>query len=182
MRTKTALIMMVFTAALVGGLMPVKAAETVLLINCGAEKDYTAADGRVWKTDQPFAPGRWGYVGGDFVLRDTTTIQNTADAFIYLNERYSLTGYRIPLPNGKYTVKLHFAETFDELYGEGERVFTVKIDDQPVLTDFDPFKEAGKKYTAVVKTIPVEVKNGELTITFESQSQSPIINGIEILK
>jgi hypothetical protein len=93
-----------------------------------------------------------------------------------------MEGYKFTVPNGKYIVRLHFAETYDGITAEGERVFSVTINDQTVLKDFDPFKEAGGYQKPVVKTIEdVTVTNGELAIGFTTNIQNPEINGIEIL-
>jgi len=149
--------------------------ETVALINCGAMNDHTAPDGRVWSADKM-------YISGQTVLRMTTEIQNTEDDFIYLTERYNLPSYTIPLENGSYLLKLHFAETFYDIFNEGDRVFTVKVEGEPVLVDFDPLAVAGGNFIAVVKTIQVTVADGELNISFDAKHQAPMINGIEILK
>jgi hypothetical protein len=182
MHTKNVLGILILTATLTGCLTLNKAPETVLLINCGAETDYTAPDGRVWKADRPYISEQWGFIGGDYILRFGQEVENTDADFVYLCERYDLSEYRIPLPNGNYIVKLHFAETYDDLYGPGERIFSVKIEGRPVLVDFDPFGETGKKFTAVIKTVPVTLTDGEINISFERNNQSPMINGIEILK
>lgn len=159
-----------------------KGPQTVLLINCGATKDYVAPDGRTWSADQPYKPDQWGFTGGMSVVRPERDIAGTDADPVYLAERYDLMSYRIPLPNGSYTVKLHFAETFELIQSPGERMFNVEIEGQPALTKFDPVAAAGKPMTAVVKTVPVDVTDGELTIKFIYNIQSPMINGIEILQ
>ena len=64
-------------------------------------------------------------------------------ATIYETERYSMDSYKFTVPNGKYTVRLHFAETYEGIYGPGERVFSVSLQGKEVLKDIDPFKDAG---------------------------------------
>jgi len=125
--------------------------------------------------------GRWGYVGGMTVKRPDAEVKNTEDKVIYLNERYLLTAYRIPVRNAAYAVKLHFAETYPGITGVGKRVFSVSIEGKPVLTDFDVYKEAGKqRLAAVVKEFQTEVEDGELTIDFHKKVQNTMINGIEV--
>ena len=93
-----------------------------------------------------------------------------------------MEGYKFTIPNGKYTVRLFFAETYDGITAEGERVFSVSINGKTVLNDFDPFKEAGGYEKPVVKTIKdVDVTNGQLDIGFIMNIQNPEINGIEII-
>lgn len=124
---------------------------------------------------------RWGCVGGKEVARPDTEVKNTQDKALYLAERYGLNAYRIPVMNGTFVVKLHFAETYEKIEDVGQRVFSVAIEGKPVLADFDVFKEAGKqRFAAVVKEFEVEVKDGELTIEFAPKVQNPMINGIEV--
>jgi hypothetical protein len=182
MHTQRLLIASLFITACLSGCQTPSTPEAVLRINCGAPEGYITPDGRIWKADQPYAAGQWGYVDGTSVSRWPRNLTNTTDDPVYLNERFGLSEYRIPLPVGEYVVKLHFAETLDDIYGSGQRVYSVYLEDRPALTDFDPYKEAGDAYTAVVKTIPVEITDGELNITFTADIQDPMINGIEILK
>ena len=124
---------------------------------------------------------RWGYVGGKTITRADAEVKNTKDKAIYLNEHYSMTAYRIPVANGAYVVKLHFAETYEGIKDVGERVFSVAIEGKTVLPNLDVFKEAGKQgFAAVVKEFEVEVKDGELTIEFAPKVQNAMINGIEV--
>ncbi len=124
---------------------------------------------------------RWGYVGGKVVTRADAEVKNTQDRAIYLNEHYSMTAYRIPVANGTYAVRLHFAETYEGIKDVGQRVFSVAIEGKTVLADFDVFKEAGRQsFAAVVKEFEAQVKDGELTIEFTPKVQNPEINGIEV--
>ncbi|MCH5374096.1 MAG: malectin, partial [Planctomycetes bacterium] len=97
-------------------------------------------------------------------------------------ERYSKSSYEFSLPNGKYTVRLHFAETYGPITGVGERVYSFAVQGQPPEKDFDIVKEAGGQYKAIRREYKgVEVTDGKLRITFTPKVQSPAINGIEIL-
>lgn len=126
-------------------------------------------------------PARWGYVGGRAVTRADAEVKGTQDKAIYLNERYSMTAYRIPVANGTYVVRLHFAETYEGIRDVGQRVFSVAVEGKPALADLDVFREAGKQtFTAFVKELQAEVNDGELTIEFTPKVQNPMINGIEV--
>ena len=161
----------------------VESTKLTLRINCGAAEPYTDKAGNTWLADQGTEPGgKWGAVDGLTVNRGDLGIAGTDVPKIYETERYSMEGYKFTVPNGKYTVRLHFAETYDGITAEGERVFSMTINGQTVLKDFDPFKEAGGYQKPVVKTIEdVTVTNGELAIGFTLSIQNPEINGIEIL-
>ena len=84
------------------------------------------------------------------------------------------------LPNGKYLVKLYFAETFEGINGPGQRVFSYKVQDKE-FKDFDIWVKAGGPNRAYIETVPVEVTNGELRIVFTSKIENPEINAIEII-
>ncbi len=90
-----------------------------------------------------------------------------------------MDSFSCEVPNGKYLVKLHFAETFEGISGEGQRVFSYKVQDRE-FKDFDVWKKAGGANRAYVETVPVEVTDGKLKITFTSNIENPQINAIEI--
>jgi len=157
--------------------------KLILRVNCGATEPYTDKAGNVWLADQSMdTDTKWGAVNGLTVDRGDLGITGTDAPKIYETERYSMEGYKFTVPNGKYTVRLFFAETYDGITAEGERVFSVSINGKTVLNDFDPFKEAGGYEKPVVKTIKdVDVTNGQLDIGFTMNIQNPEINGIEII-
>ena len=116
-------------------------------------------------------------------------IANTKSPELYRTEHYGMTAFSYPVPNGKYIVKLHFAETFDGITAAGERVFSFNVEGKE-FKDFDVFVKAGGSQRAYIETVPVEVADGKLDdqfvvdvfdITFTSNIENPEINGIEIL-
>jgi len=160
-----------------------KVPKFVLRVNCAATEPYTDKAGNLWLLDEDMEEGKaWGVVDGMTVDRGVLGITGTDAPRIYETERYSMSAYKFKVPNGKYTVRLHFAETYDGITGDGQRVFSITINEKTVLEDFDPYKEAGGFQKPVVKTIKsLTVTNGELVIGFISNIQNPEINGIEIL-
>jgi len=100
---------------------------------------------------------------------------------IYQTERWGLNGYSVPVPNGIYTVKLHFAETWSGITSVGQRTFSVNVEGDQ-LNNLDVFSETGGRQIALVRTFSnVNVNDGKLDITFTQQIGAPIINGIEII-
>jgi len=91
-----------------------------------------------------------------------------------------MTSFSYPVPNGKYMVKLHFAETYDAITGPGKRVFTFIVEGRE-FKDFDVWAEAGGAQRAFAQTVIVEVNDGTLNINFIHEQENPQINGIEIL-
>ena len=155
-------------------------------VNCGATEPYKDSAGNEWLADQEFAQGgKWGALNGMTVDRrpaGLSEIENTADDVIYLTERYSMQGYRFDVPNGRYLVRLHFAETYEGITGEGMRLFSVEAEGKTVLKDLDVYKEAEGRNKAIVRTFVAEVSDGTLDITFVPNVQNPEVNGIEVLK
>jgi hypothetical protein len=142
-------------------------------IKAGTATGFTDSDGNAWVGDE-------GFEGGDVSERPDLDVANTKDPMIYRSERYGMSSFQCDLPNGKYTVKLHFAETYDGISGPGQRVFSFNVQGQ-VFKDFDVWARAGGPRRAYVESVPVEVKNGRLKITFSSNIENPQICGIEIL-
>jgi hypothetical protein len=157
--------------------------EFIIRANCGTFTPYTDKAGNEWLSDQDMEDSRkWGAEGGLISDRGELNIPDTNSPEIYYTERYSMDAYRFIVPNGKYTVRLHFAETYYGITGEGERVFSVSINGRKVLTDFDPYKEADGYEKPIVKEFTgVDVTGEEILIEFTPNIENPEINGIEIL-
>jgi hypothetical protein len=161
---------------------PAPVARTAIRVNCGATESYTDKAGNTWAADQEWAAGRtWGADGGLTVDRTGLGITGTDAPHVYELERYSMDAYKFTVPNGKYTVRLHFCETFEGITAAAQRVFSVSIAGREVLKDLDIFKEAGGSLKPLVKEFKgVSVENGQLVIGFTPNIQNPEINGIEI--
>lgn len=149
--------------------------DAAIRIKAGTDKPFTDPQGHVWQADK-------GFIGGDTTDRDASLkILNTDMPEFYHSEHYDMTGWSADVPNGTYTVKLYFCETFEDVTDAGQRVFNVKVAGPP-LKDLDIFKQAGGADKPLIKTFDnVVVTDGKLKITFEANVQSPEINGIEII-
>jgi len=150
-------------------------ADGVIRMKAGQSKPFTDPHGHVWQEQK-------GFPDGDDVERDSDLkIQNTDMPAFYRTEHYDMTSWSVPVPNGTYTVKLYFCETYEDVTKPGERVFDVKIGQQQ-LKDFDIVKEAGSPLKPVTKTFDgVNVTDGVVKVVFTANVQSPCINGIEII-
>jgi hypothetical protein len=142
-------------------------------IKAAASEGFTDKEGHAWLPDQ-------GFADGDTTERPDVAIANTTDPRIYQSERYSMTKFERALPNGKYTVKLHFCETYDGVTDAGQRVFTFNVAGHE-FKDFDVWKKAGGFLKAYIETVPVEITDGKLVITFTENVEHPQINALEIL-
>ncbi len=143
-------------------------------IKAGSSRPLTDSEGNLWLADR-------GFTDGETAERsDSLAIANTKDPELYQSERYGMTSFAYPVPNGKYVVKLHFAETYDAIKGPGGRVFTFIVEGHE-FKDFDVWATAGGAQRACVETVTVEVTDGTLNIYFIHQQENPEVNGIEIL-
>ncbi|HEV2435003.1 MAG TPA: malectin [Verrucomicrobiae bacterium] len=148
----------------------------IIRIDAGSDTNYVDAEGNTWLADQ-------GFADGEVITRDDDMpIANTKDPALYRTEHYDMTSFSENVPNGKYTVKLHFAETYEGVTGPGERVFSFNVGGQNEFKDFDVWVKAGGPQKAYDVTVDnVDVTDGKLAITFTANVQSPEINGIEII-
>lgn len=143
-------------------------------IDAGSADPYTNSVGEVWLPDQ-------GFEDGDTVERDSDMqITNTVDQALYRTEHYGMSAFSYKLPDGKYTVKLHFCETYDGITGVGGRVFSFNVEGQE-FKDFDVWAKVGGAQRAYIETINVDITDGKLDITFTADMDNPEVNGIEII-
>ncbi len=149
------------------------ATRPTIRIKAGATDPLKDEAGVTWQTDR-------GFVDGDTIDRGTIDIANTKTPSLYRSEHYGMSKFSQALPNGKYLVKLHFAETFEGIGGKGERVFSFNVEGKE-FKDFDVIDKAGGPNRALVVPVEVEVKDGSLDITFTSKVENPEINAIEII-
>ena len=152
-------------------------AVAVYRVNAGGGA-YTDGAGNVWAPDTSFFN-----VGNSYSV--SSPIAGTNDDGLYQTERWDPLPnpemvYSFPLQPGGYVVRLHFAEIFNSITGPGQRVFSVLLEGQPVLNNFDIYAEAGP-LTALVKQFNVSVVDGSLQIQFVHGVENPIISAIEIL-
>lgn len=148
-------------------------AVKAIRIRAGKDEPVTDAEGNVWMADQ-------GFEGGQTIERPDIQIANTTSPDLYRAERYSMDSFTWPVPNGSYTVKLHFAETYEGITGPGERVFSFSVQGRE-FKDFDVWVKAGGFLKAYVEAVPVEVTDGRIRIMFTPNVQNPQINAIEII-
>jgi len=138
-------------------------AAQVIRIKAGRSEPVTDAEGNVWLADQ-------GFEGGQTIERPTSRLP---------------TPRVRPVPGGalqhgflhvagaqrNYTVKLHFAETYEGITGPGERVFSFNVQGRE-FKDFDVWVKAGGFLKAYVETVPVTVTDGKIKITFTPNVQN----------
>lgn len=144
-----------------------------LRIKAAASAPLKDAAGNTWLPEQ-------GFADGDTTERPDLQIENTKTPEIYRSEHYSMTKFSVNVPNGKYTVKLYFCETYEGIEGPGQRVFSFNVMGRE-FKDFDVWAKAGGPRKAYVETVNVDVTGGKLEITFTPNIENPQINAIEII-
>lgn len=150
-------------------------------ILAGATRKYIDHAGKLWSPDMFFS-------GGNGVASSVQHIWRTQDPILYRTSRQGEFSYNIPLKPGTYELHLHFAETFygpenSGGGGEGSRIMTVSVNEQPLLRDFDVLADAGGGRTADVKVVQdvSPAADGQLHLTFSGKNGSATVSAIEVL-
>jgi hypothetical protein len=137
-------------------------------------------EGKKWGADQY-------YSGGSAVARPDEPLFRTRDALLFRRMRTGEFAYKIPLRPGTYEMRLYFADLpyhpGNEMEGaENVRVFSVWMNDRPLLRDFDLAADAGPN-TADIKVFKdvAPASDGFLHLRFAKQVNDPLLNAIEIV-
>jgi len=132
------------------------------------------------------------YFTGGVVSNLPNPIANTTDDGLYTTERSTSAdtlgfSYALPVTNGTYTVRLHFAELYwvgganRGIPGVNKRVFNVQLEGTTVLTNYDITADVGY-LAAVTKTFTVTVTDGTLNINFPAASVNrPTLAALEVI-
>ena len=143
------------------------------------EHPYTDKQGRTWAAD--------GYSrGGQLAIR-TEPVQDIGDPELLHGERYGNLSYVIPVPPGRYGVKLFFAEAWFGPGnfaggGMGSRIFDILCNGVALRRGFDIFKEAhGSDRAIVVPYHGLEPDpQGKLTISLLPVRNYASLNALEV--
>jgi len=138
------------------------------LVNCGGPK----VGG--WGQDGSFTGGRATCASG------AVSGAGPVPVAVYQTQRTGKFDYSLrDVPNGKYTVRLHFVEpTYTK---KGCRAFDVYAENKQVVKALDVFAAAGGRMKALVKEVQVSVTDGNgLQLSFRPTKVDAIVCGIEI--
>jgi glucose/arabinose dehydrogenase len=147
--------------------------EGIVRINAGGS-GYADSFNNFWSPDM--------YVTNTTAVTATSSeeaqpIWNTTDDPLYINEHSTVFRYDIPLSNGNYVVRLHFAELF--FNAPGVRRFGVAVQGTPVLSNFDIYAQAGKA-SLITKSFPANVTNGMLTVVFSKVFDNAVVQALDV--
>ena len=147
-------------------------------VNVGGEA-ATFPDGTSYVSDRRFTDGRFGWFGAASSTRTTDhEIKRTRYQRVFRSQREGMAGYRFTVPNGRYRVRLEFAELANlsefgrimDVFGEGQ-------------LRFDNLDVAGRvgKWRALTLTFETRVNDGELAVrSSKALGAPPILNGIRV--
>lgn len=160
-------------------------AKRIKGINSGSANGSSA-----WVADADYTNGVMSY--GTSAAPSLQNVVDPAPVGVYQKSRYSncVNGscgfsykFQHLVPNKAYKIRLHLNES--KFTAQDQRVFNVKVNGQPGLTNFDLFKEAGGKDKALVKELfaPANAE-GKIVVDFVNipGKDNATINGIEIFE
>lgn len=153
---------------------------TLAQVRAGIAQDLPVANQGFSPFDGPRPGGGRGGMPGGRGGSPAPPVAGTKDPGLFQSEHFGMRAFTRAVPNGKYLVKLYFAETFEGVTGPGQRVFSFNVQGRE-FKDFDIWAKAGGARRAFVESVIVEVTGGELRIAFTPQVENPAINAIEIL-
>jgi uncharacterized protein YaiE (UPF0345 family) len=80
-----------------------------------------------------------------------------------------------------YKVRLHFAENWKT--AAGQRKFNVKINNTPVLANFDVFAKAGAQFQANIQEFYTVTAQGFVSVDLSpGAADFPMLSGVEVIK
>jgi hypothetical protein len=156
-------------------------------INSGSSSNVTV-NGKTWVSDVPYAFDNLEPYTNSLLKQ----ISATDEDVIYLREQSSNGDkrpfrYEMPISNGNYVVRLHFAEIYwgapgaGLTGGAGSRVMSVQLENELKLINLDVAQEVGSA-SAFIKNIPVTVSDGKLNINFSASTNRPMVCAVEVYK
>ena len=156
------------------------AEQPVALINVGGG----AVDN--WLADDYFRSPYAGQTIGAAESLDLSSATNAAPADVYRTYQEAPLGagqglsYQLPLPDGSYTVRLHFAETW--VAAPGQRLFDIQLQGVTCADDFDIFATAGAR-VATIQAFSVDVVGGvglNLGLVNQGEGWPAILSALEV--
>ena len=159
-----------------------------------------------WIPEQEYKPGSWGFIGGTSYRRKTgfgTMLGSDIDIHgtdmnpIFQTQRVGIKSFKADVPDGEYSVYLHWAELESDKEREalvynlgadseqtfaGNRSFGISINGTTVSDDFNVARDYGSA-RAVIKKFVITVKDGKgVSVDFHKKEGEPILNAIRIYR
>jgi parallel beta-helix repeat protein len=151
----------------------------VALIAAGGQAagDYSANAYQTTGSDQSFS-----------ATVDTSGVTNPAPQSVYQTLAQAPNGntgtalsYRLPVPDGTYTISLDFVDSHFAYVGA--RVFTINLQGQTALANFDIYKAAGAQNKAVRETFSLTAQGGSgIALDLVNVQSLAILSAIELTR
>ena len=160
----------------------------------------------IWIPEKEYTAGSWGYVGGKAYSKKTKNANQPASDLdilvttndpVYQTARIGLTGFKLDVPDGKYTICFYWAELQSDkesaalAYNLGndalkddfvKREFDVELNGVNILKSFNLSKEFGAQ-RAVIKKFEVDATNGQgISIDFKKGIGETLLNAIRVYR
>lgn len=143
--------------------------------------DISDSAKEVWNSDRYYRGG----TGEEIPPR---IFNYTSTSSLYYSRRRGNFSYNIPLPEGRYELRLYFADAFfgpDNFSGggEGSRLFDVMANGKVLLKNFDVIEDIGGSNSADIKIFDNihAGPDGFLHLDFLSHRDVAFVNAIEIV-
>ncbi len=174
-----------------------------LNILVGAKRYFTDSENRLWAPAVKYGGNGWGYTGGKLFKAPGNgrlpygtdkNIKGTEDDPVYQTQQIGIEQFRFDVPAGEYELVLHFAELLggpvkdipynlsndDRIEPNGKRVFSVYINGELLLDNFNIAEQAGTA-VPVIKKINVKLAAGKpILVDFKAIEGEPVLNAIQL--
>lgn len=138
--------------------------RAVVAVNAGGA-ELIDSDGQRFVEDS-------GFTGGKSVSLSSAVAETTDDTLFATVRQGKSFSFSARVPNGKYTLKLLFADD-----GATTRRFTVTAEDQKIISGWTIIGSAGVS-TALVRKFNVDVRDGRMSLGFEASRGVAAVSGI----
>lgn len=159
--------------------------EAPLFINIGGD-EYTDDFDNFWLADREYG-STTGYGFVDFINVESepiggpgVAVSGTVYDRSFGQAREGLDAYQVNLQNGKYDVKLYFAEVSGQTTAAGQRVLDVYIEGAKILDGYDIYDAVGPQAASSKLIQDVAVADGQLTIQFVTQLGLSVLSGVHV--
>lgn len=150
----------------------VPAEERPIQIHCSSLNYMSQVSGE-WENDKYFNGGKLFSLGQGITSKIAD--KDLYSSFRSGEKRFS---YNIPVPNGKYSVKLGFVEP--TYTAPRQRMFDVICNGQVICSDLDIFEETGGNRRVLFKRTSVTISDGKLNLDLVGNIGEPVLSTIQI--
>jgi beta-galactosidase len=136
----------------------------------GSDNFFSGGQGTPLELDSPYGT-RFG--------TKVVNVPDPRDAALWSAVRHGSFGYRLPLEDGRYRVRLGFLEP-DRTMAPGARRFSVRANGAVILASFDVLAAAGAPGTAITRDYEVQVRGGVLALDFVPEAGEAVLSNIDV--